>query len=103
MSRKAHKVDPERTREANFADRRSYVTLFGKEYRFGQDMRRIREEVHARDGGRCVECGKPQSLFEMHLDHFRVTRGRGGDDSRGNLRTLCAKCHMASHVQVRFG
>ena len=102
MSRKIHKLDAERTELAGFRDSRRYWTVTGKVYLFGRDMMRQREEVHARDAGKCVACGKVQSLFEMELDHYPISRGQGGDDSMSNLRTLCFDCHRARHPQVQL-
>lgn len=56
--------------------------------------RRVRDEVWARDGGRCAfvsatgrRCG---STWDLQIDHI-VPVARGGDCSPQNLRLLCAK------------
>jgi len=55
---------------------------------------RVRDEVHARDKGCCSyvspggrRCG---SKWDLQIDHI-VPFARGGDNSPGNLRLLCAK------------
>src|ERR1035437_2137300 len=99
MSRKRHDFDAEATEAMRFADPRSYVTHSGKEFRFSDDMREIRERVYNRDHCHCVLCLLPLTLNTMHLDHHPVSRGRLGDDSMENLRTLCAPCHSERHVK----
>jgi 5-methylcytosine-specific restriction endonuclease McrA len=41
-------------------------------------------------------CGKNNPL---EVDHI-ISRGKGGDDSLDNLRSLCFTCHRARHVRV---
>lgn len=101
MTRKRHDVDSEATRAARFEDNRSYVTHSGKEFRFGLDLRSIRECVYDRDRWRCVRCKRKVNLVTMHMHHV-ISRGRLGDDSLGNLQTLCMPCHQKEHVQVHL-
>jgi hypothetical protein len=56
--------------------------------------RKVRDEVYARDHGRCAyvspegrRCG---STHDLQIDHI-VPFARGGDSSPGNLRLLCGK------------
>lgn len=49
----------------------------------------IRRAVYARDGFRCVWCGRDEPLT---LDHITPWSAGGSDDSR-NLRTLCWPCN----------
>jgi len=56
--------------------------------------RNVRDEVHARDKGRCTyvspggrRCG---STWDLQVDHI-VPFARGGDNSPSNLRLLCGK------------
>ena len=51
------------------------------------------------DGFRCVNCGSPVGLEVHHLDYGRV----GGEDVKGDLRTLCGRCHKEVTVNVRRG
>lgn len=56
--------------------------------------KKVRDEVHARDKGRCTyvspggrRCG---STWDLQVDHI-VPFARGGDNSPSNLRLLCGK------------
>jgi 5-methylcytosine-specific restriction endonuclease McrA len=51
-----------------------------------------RNEVFARDGYRCVYCGRVLPPDELTVDHVQA-RSRGGDRSRGNLVTACSACN----------
>lgn len=53
------------------------------------ELRRI---VWERDGRQCVRCHTPQALDECHVDHIRS--GKNANNSLGNLRTLCRRCHV---------
>lgn len=99
VSRKRHAFDPEATAAMQFADKRSYVTVDGKQFRLGTDMIRIREAVYLRDMGICQECKKPIGLSQDELDHFPLSRGQGGDDSMENLRIVHRRCHVLRHVR----
>ncbi|UCF06333.1 MAG: HNH endonuclease, partial [bacterium] len=54
----------------------------------------VRDEVFARDGGRCTFVGpegkRCGSRWNIQVDHI-VPYGKGGDSSPENLRLLCAK------------
>ena len=52
-----------------------------------------RDEIFARDGYRCVYCGRVQPPEELTLDHVQA-RSRGGDRSGGNLVTACRACNL---------
>jgi 5-methylcytosine-specific restriction endonuclease McrA len=97
--RKAHNQDLEATEEAKFTDPRSYVTHKGEIFLFGLDMSLQRIKVYERDHGVCQICKMWVSLEDMELDHYPKSRGRGGDDSMGNLRTLHSYCHKRTHIQ----
>lgn len=57
--------------------------------------------ILARDGHRCVMCGRPcphadnttTNAGHHHVDHI-TRRSEGGDDSDGNLRTVCAAFNL---------
>ena len=51
----------------------------------------IRKAVIIRDGCKCMECGKPNTMLEVH--HIRARR-YNGSNTLGNLITLCSKCHQ---------
>jgi hypothetical protein len=103
MTRKAHDQDLQRTEEAKFIDPRSYWTHSGLEFRFGADMALQRIRVYERDNGICQICKVWVSLDDMELDHYPKSRGRGGDDSMGNLRTLHSYCHRKAHPFIQWG
>lgn len=48
---------------------------------------KLRVLVEARDGNRCVRCGKPAARDDDSL-HHRIPRGRGGENSAENLILL---------------
>lgn len=67
--------------------------------------RPVRDEVYARDKGRCTfvspggkRCG---SKWDLQIDHI-IPFARGGDNSTGNLRLLCAK-HNRLEAKRAFG
>ena len=67
--------------------------------------RSVRDEVYARDKGRCTfvspvgkRCG---SKWDLQIDHI-IPFARGGDNSAGNLRLLCAK-HNRLEAERAFG
>lgn len=49
-----------------------------------------RQRIYARDGHRCVWCGKRGELGELTLDHV-VPRSEGGSHESSNLITSCMK------------
>lgn len=50
----------------------------------------VRNEVHSRDGHRCVYCGRTDKPIE--LAHF-IGRAQGGLGTSYNLVSLCVDCH----------
>jgi 5-methylcytosine-specific restriction endonuclease McrA len=63
-----------------------------------QVYRRLMKRVLERDGWRCKKCG---SLENLQI-HHQIKRSQQGDDTLGNLVTLCAYCHLAEHGQLYF-
>lgn len=51
---------------------------------------RTRQEVHRRDGYRCVYCGRTDKPIE--LAHY-ISRSQGGLGVPQNLISLCIDCH----------
>ena len=51
----------------------------------------IRKAVILRDGCKCMECGKSNTVLEVH--HINPKR-LNGSNTLGNLITLCSKCHQ---------
>ena len=53
----------------------------------------LRQQILRRDGWRCQSCGTIANL-EVHHKEFR---SHSGEDSEGNLITLCVDCHKTAH------
>jgi hypothetical protein len=51
----------------------------------------IRKAVILRDSCKCMECGKSNTVLEVH--HIKPKR-LNGSDTLSNLITLCSKCHQ---------
>lgn len=51
-----------------------------------------RDRIFARDGWRCVYCGRTFDAADLSIDHVEP-RLRGGDHSDGNLVTACGECN----------
>ena len=102
MSRKRHKLDPALTASMGYADKRSYRTIHGGEYLFGEDIVLRRSQVYLRDRGVCQMCGEePSPKWAWELDHI-IAHSKQGDDSMENMRVLCGrhsrnKCHIKRH------
>lgn len=70
-----------------------------KRIRLGKQLyRRLMKRVLERDGWRCQRCG---SLENLQV-HHKIRRSQQGNDSLGNLETLCAYCHMHEHGQLCY-
>jgi 5-methylcytosine-specific restriction endonuclease McrA len=70
-----------------------------KQIKLGKQVyRRLMKRVLERDGWRCRKCG---SLENLQV-HHKIKRSHQGNDSIGNLVTLCGHCHMAEHGQLYF-
>jgi 5-methylcytosine-specific restriction endonuclease McrA len=54
----------------------------------------LRRKILERDGWRCQACGSMSGLEVHHMQR----RSQLGDDSDGNLITLCSDCHGAIHA-----
>ena len=67
------------------ANRGSRFALSGKRWQL------LRLRVFARDGWRCVRCGRPGRL---ECDHVKPLRAGGDPWDRANLQTLCRGCHV---------
>jgi hypothetical protein len=65
----------------------------------------VRDEVYARDGGRCAFVGgngrRCNSQWNLQIDHI-VPYARGGDSSPGNLRLHCAR-HNRLAAEREYG
>jgi 5-methylcytosine-specific restriction endonuclease McrA len=54
----------------------------------------LQRKILERDGWRCQACGSPRGLEVHHIER----RSQSGNDSEGNLITLCCDCHKAIHA-----
>ena len=52
-----------------------------------------RFEILARDGFRCVYCGRTGEEVPLQIDHI-VPVSAGGSDDDGNLATACSDCNL---------
>ena len=104
MTRKAHNVDKQRTKEAGFLDKRSYWTNSGHEYLFGDDARAARSRTFFHSAGMCQGCDIPHYIgLRGHMDHIN---GGNTDDRcwcKHNLRWVCPEFHRLKHVHVMSG
>ena len=69
--------------------------ISGTEYQNGEQLGfwNVREYVLYRDGHKCPNCGKTDTILNVHHIESRQT----GGDRPDNLITLCEKCHKAHH------
>ena len=66
----------------------------------GREWELVRRQVFARDGYRCVACGRAARL---ECDHVRpLNRGGARLDPR-NLQSLCRTCHVAKTADENSG
>lgn len=64
----------------------------------------LRYRVLARDRFRCVICGASPAkdvTVELHIDHI-IPWSKGGQNTEGNLRTLCFKCNLGKGASVEY-
>jgi 5-methylcytosine-specific restriction endonuclease McrA len=59
-----------------------------------ESYRALKQKILEREGWRCQACG---SLVGLEIHHIQ-RRSQSGDDSEGNLITLCSDCHRAMHA-----
>lgn len=102
MTRSAHNVDKQRTKEAQFLDKRSYWTNDGHEFLFGNDVTNRRMEVYEDAQGHCQGCCLLTSWNAGHM-HHKQGGLVGRCTCKHNLEWLCIKCHLGHHVQPQFG
>lgn len=51
----------------------------------------VKDAVYARDGGRCILCGRNNGEPVAHV----IRRSQGGMGIEQNIVTLCPSCHRA--------
>ena len=67
---------------------KSYRWQYQKSNRLDEN---IRKAVIMRDGCKCMECGRSNTILEVH--HIKPRR-LNGSNTLDNLITLCSKCHQ---------
>jgi 5-methylcytosine-specific restriction endonuclease McrA len=55
----------------------------------------LRNEIFARDGGKCIMCGSGEHIQIDHVKPF----SRGGTTTKDNLQTLCRACNLAKRAR----
>jgi 5-methylcytosine-specific restriction endonuclease McrA len=65
--------------------------------RYGPGWSALSQQVKARDGYRCRDCGRGGSPGSPLHAHHLYARAKGGPDSMNNLITLCRRCHGRRH------
>jgi 5-methylcytosine-specific restriction endonuclease McrA len=67
--------------------------------------RSLADQVKARDGFRCTECGAPGKqiggIVELQACHI-ISKSKNGSDSLNNLITKCRDCHAKEHSHMRL-
>lgn len=59
----------------------------------GSEWTKLRKEILLRDQYRCMNCGSSDGL-EVH---YIVPVSEGGTNTKGNLASLCFRCHNSAH------
>jgi 5-methylcytosine-specific restriction endonuclease McrA len=54
---------------------------------------KVEDDALARAAGRCEDCGGLLKPGKFQFDHIKP-RGFGGDNSLGNCRVRCVRCHL---------
>jgi len=86
-------------RPHNYIDGRSKLITTA---RYGDDWDKIRLLIYARDGYACQDCGVSMNHYKKPLHiHHKIPFLYGGDNSFGNLITLCPKCHTKAEHQIK--
>lgn len=58
-----------------------------------------KQRIRARDGYRCLRCGRGFSQGELHVHHV-IPLSRFGTNEDANLVTLCHPCHNKQHPDI---
>lgn len=79
------------------ASKQKYLTADS----FSSEMTRhipgpVKQEVWARDGGKCVQCGDNQYL---EFDHI-IPHSKGGANTAKNVQLLCRGCNLAKSDRI---
>lgn len=73
----------------------------------GRELEQLRLACLQRDKGKCRECGVKVSdqlpawhPLKFEMAHIK-SRGAGGSDTLGNVKTSCKECHTKQHTKGR--
>ena len=77
-----------REKVANFEATESLPTARAARAPLSDDVKLL---VWARDGGKCIKCGR---AGELHFDHV-VPVSKGGGDHAENIQLLCRSCNLS--------
>lgn len=70
---------------------------------YGNDWRKLRQEILLRDKGLCQECRRRGRLTKAtHVDHIKP-KADGGTDDPVNLQSLCKTCHEVKTIRENGG
>lgn len=58
----------------------------------------VKQEVFARDGGKCVECGSKDNL---HFDHILPYSRGGSSNTAENIQLLCARHNLSKSNKIQ--
>lgn len=99
------KRDNEETARACYADDRSFVSLDGKEFLYGEDWKAQRQRVFFLDKGVCQYCHTPIDVeYEAWTADHITKRSDGGSDDLANLRLIhndFGACHQQRHPEFQ--
>lgn len=67
----------------------------------GKVTNKMRFAIMARDGYRCVKCGRPDSRAYLEIDHI-IPIAKGGKSTYDNLQTLCHECNVKKGADIEY-
>ena len=67
----------------------------------GKVTNKMRFAIMARDGYRCVKCGRSGRHFDLEIDHI-IPIAKGGKSTYDNLQTLCHKCNVKKGANIEY-
>jgi hypothetical protein len=62
--------------------------------------KKLSKEVLLRDNFTCQKCGRNLTKYKYQC-HHKIPYAISKDNSKGNLVSLCTKCHMKEEAKVR--
>lgn len=64
------------------------------------DWNRVRRVIYERDGGICMNCGKPVKPDNFHVDHIDPICNGGAEWLLSNLELNCQKCNLSKGGKI---